>query len=83
MLIYLGRNLLRRTQPYEQTLYVYDFDDDSIHDITFEDIIEELHPHASCTAGKGACPEEDCGGLWGCEDMKENGEVEPEGYEPW
>lgn len=56
--------------------YVYDFGDDWIHDITLEGIIEELHPHASCTAGKGACPEEDCGGQWGYEDMKENGEVE-------
>ncbi|MES5133099.1 plasmid pRiA4b ORF-3 family protein [Hoylesella timonensis] len=56
--------------------YVYDFGDDWIHDITLEDIIEELHPHASCTAGKGACPEEDCGGQWGYEDMKENGEVD-------
>lgn len=82
MLIYLGRNLLLRTQSYEQTLYVYDFEDDSIHDITLEDIIEELHPHASCMASKGTCPEEDCGGLWGYEDMKENREVEPEGYEP-
>lgn len=56
--------------------YVYDFGDDWIHDITLEDIIEELHPHASCTAGKGACPEEDCGGPWGYEDMKENGEID-------
>ncbi len=56
--------------------YVYDFGDDWIHDITLEDIIEKLHPHASCTAGKGACPEEDSGGVWEYEDMKEDGEVE-------
>ena len=62
--------------PKHKLCYVYDFGDDWIHDITLEDIIEELHPHASCTAGKGACPEEDCGGQWGYEDMKENGEVE-------
>lgn len=56
--------------------YVYDFGDDWIHDITLEDIIEELHSHASCTAGKGACPEEDSGGVWEYEDMKEDGEIE-------
>ena len=56
--------------------YVYDFGDDWIHDITLEDIIEELHPHASCTDGKGACPEEDSGGVWEYEDMKEDGEIE-------
>ena len=56
--------------------YVYDFGDDWIHDITLENIIEELHPHASCTAGKGACPEEDSGGVWEYEDMKEDGEIE-------
>lgn len=60
--------------------YVYDFGDDWIHDITLEDIIEELHSHASCTAGKGACPEEDCGGPWGYEDMKENGEVKDSAF---
>lgn len=66
--------------PKHKLCYVYDFGDDWIHDITLEDIIEELHPHASCTAGKGACPEEDCGGSWGYEDMKEYGEVEDSKY---
>ena len=28
------------------------------------------------TGSKGACPEEDSGGIWGYEDMKENGEIE-------
>lgn len=66
--------------PTNKLSYVYDFGDDWIHDITLEDIIEELHPHASCTAGKGVCPEEDCGGLWGYEDMNENGEVDDPKY---
>ena len=66
--------------PKHKLCYVYDFGDDWIHDITLEDIIEELHPHASCTAGKGACPEEDCGGPWGYEDMKEYGEVDDPKY---
>ena len=71
-----------KLDPKHKLCYVYDFGDDWIHDITLEDIIEELHPHASCTAGKGACPEEDCGGPWGYEDMKENGEVDdPEDFD--
>jgi len=72
----LGELYGEKLNPKYKLCYVYDFGDDWIHDITLEDIIEELHPHASCTAGKGACPEEDCGGLWRYEDMKENGEID-------
>ena len=53
-------------------VYVYDFGDDWIHDITLEKTNEEetiLHP--ICLAGKGACPPEDCGGPWGYENMKQ------------
>lgn len=56
--------------------YVYDFGDDWIHDITLEKVLDEYSDHATCITGKGACPEEDCGGLWGYEDMKENGEID-------
>ena len=56
--------------------YVYDFGDDWIHDITLEKVFEEYSDHATCITGKGACPEEDCGGPWGYEDMKENGEID-------
>ncbi|MCH4148283.1 MAG: plasmid pRiA4b ORF-3 family protein [Prevotella sp.] len=56
--------------------YVYDFGDDWIHDIELEQIIPEERLFASCIAGKGACPEEDCGGIWGYEEMKENSEIE-------
>lgn len=53
-------------------VYVYDFGDDWIHDITLEKTDEDetiLHP--VCLAGKGACPPEDCGGPWGYENMKQ------------
>ena len=60
--------------------YVYDFGDDWIHDITLEQVIDRESSHASCTAGKGACPEEDCGGVWGYEEMKENGEFDPHDF---
>lgn len=56
--------------------YVYDFGDDWTHDITLENVLDEYSDHATCITGKGACPEEDCGGLWGYEEMKENGEVD-------
>ena len=60
--------------------YVYDFGDDWIHDITLEQVIDRESSHATCTAGKGACPEEDCGGVWGYEAMKENGEFDPHDF---
>jgi hypothetical protein len=56
--------------------YVYDFGDDWIHDITLEKVLPEHSEHASCMAGKGTCPEEDCGGVWGYEEMKQNGEID-------
>jgi hypothetical protein len=47
--------------------YEYDMGDSWLHDIVVEKILE---PDAklktpSCAAGAGACPPEDCGGLWG------------------
>jgi hypothetical protein len=56
--------------------YVYDFGDDWIHDLTLEKVLNEPSDHATCTAGKGACPEEDSGGLWGYEEMKDTGEID-------
>ena len=65
----------------QKLCYVYDFGDDWIHDITLEQVIDRESSHASCTAGKGACPEEDCGGVWGYEEMKENGEFDPHDFD--
>lgn len=42
--------------------YIYDFGDDWIHKMTLENIISEVSSKASCLAGKGKCPPEDCGG---------------------
>ena len=56
--------------------YVYDFGDDWIYDITLEKVFEEYSDHATCIKGKGACPEENSGGVWEYEDMKEGGEIE-------
>ena len=50
-------------------MYVYDFGDDWQHKITLEKITPEKPEIASCIDGKGACPPEDCGGVWGYEDF--------------
>jgi hypothetical protein len=51
--------------------YIYDFGDDWIHSIILEKILPDKALKASCLAGKGACPPEDCGGPWGYERLKE------------
>ena len=50
-----------------KALYTYDFGDSWEHEIVLEKVLP-AEPDASypiCTAGKGACPPEDCGGLPG------------------
>ncbi len=54
-------------KPKEKFLYEYDLGDGWAHTITVEKI---LPPDAerklpACVAGFGACPPEDCGGMWG------------------
>ena len=56
----------------EKFVYVYDFGDSWVHDITVEKIDQDADlDHPACLAGKGACPPEDCGGPWGYEELKE------------
>jgi hypothetical protein len=53
--------------------YTYDFGDDWEHEILVEDLLD-AHPDAHypiLTAAKGACPPEDCGGVWGYADLKD------------
>ena len=54
-------------------MYEYDFGDSWEHQVVLEKIIE-LDPtvaYPRCTAGKRACPPEDCGGIWGFADLLE------------
>lgn len=51
--------------------YIYDFGDSWEHKITLEKIIQEPAYFPECTGGKGKCPPEDCGGIWGYEQLKE------------
>jgi hypothetical protein len=73
--IFGGRDLDERTvtlsavAPAEKSrlTYEYDFGDGWKHDIAVEKILprEEGKRYPVCTAGKRACPPEDCGGPWG------------------
>ncbi len=59
-------------EPGDRIQYTYDFGDDWEHNITLEKLLI-AGPDAqlpACTAGKGACPPEDCGGAWGYADLK-------------
>ncbi|NER80584.1 MAG: plasmid pRiA4b ORF-3 family protein [Leptolyngbya sp. SIO1D8] len=64
--------------------YTYDFGDGWLHLLTVEDI---LPPDASlslpcCVEGERACPPEDCGGVWGYEELLEQlGNFEDPDYE--
>jgi len=51
--------------------YVYDFGDNWEHIVKLEKILprQEGIAYPKCTDGKRACPPEDCGGLWGYEDL--------------
>jgi hypothetical protein len=53
--------------------YVYDFGDDWVHDIKLEKILaaDKDVNYPQCLAGKRACPPEDCGGIWGYEELLE------------
>jgi len=85
--------------------YQYDFGDNWDHTILVEKIVPPLLTESKklpaqpfvCLAGKGACPPEDCGGIWGYynllavlrnpkheehEDMKEwAGEIDPDAFD--
>lgn len=51
--------------------YIYDFGDSWEHIIELEKIIprEKNVNYTKCVKGKGACPPEDCGGVWGYENF--------------
>lgn len=76
----LGHRDERRTplnqllkQPGDRILYTYDFGDGWEHDVLAEEALaaepDALYP--ICLTGKGACPPEDCGGVWGYEQLRE------------
>jgi len=59
------------TQEKVKFLYDYDFGDGWKHEILVEKILppDPMLKHPVCLKGKGACPPEDVGGVWGYSDF--------------
>jgi hypothetical protein len=54
-----------------QYLYVYDFGDRWVHNMTLEAVPDPEQERACCLSGKGSCPPEDRNGPWGYERVKD------------
>lgn len=54
-------------EPKQKFRYEYDFGDDWVHIVLVEKIlsIDPKQTYPQCVKGVGACPPEDCGGVWG------------------
>lgn len=59
------------SEENEKVKYEYDFGDGWLHDILLEKILpfDKTAQLPICTGGKGNCPPEDCGGIWGYKDL--------------
>lgn len=59
--------------PKIRALYEYDFGDGWEHEVVLERVLpaESGSIYPKCIAGKRACPPEDCGGIWGYEELLE------------
>ena len=53
--------------------YTYDFGDDWSHDIVVEKVLDRdpALTYPRCTGGRRAAPPDDCGGIWGYEELVE------------
>jgi hypothetical protein len=56
-----------------QIVYTYDFGDNWEHQVALEKVLtaEPGVDYPVCTAGRSACPPEDCGGIWGYADLRD------------
>ena len=61
------------TLENKKSNYTYDFGDDWEHIVLLEKILpcEKNIKYPRCIDGKRACPPEDCGGIWGYEELLE------------
>ena len=57
--------------PKSKIFYEYDFGDSWEHEIVLEEILPATAKKVPsvCLAGERACPPEDCGGVWGYEEL--------------
>ena len=53
----------------DELWYEYDFGDGWDHRLVIEEVLDEPPSAARCTAGRMACPPEDCGGIGGYEEL--------------
>ena len=62
------------SDPKKWIRYEYDFGDSWLHKIELKTILpaNEQNKKIRCIKGKRACPPEDCGGIWGYNDLLEN-----------
>ena len=60
--------------PVVRFTYIYDFGDNWQHTVAFEksEPVVEGVSYPICITGKRNCPPEDCGGVWGYEEMLAN-----------
>jgi hypothetical protein len=85
------RTKLNQVVPSEKMrfTYEYDFGDSWEHQILVEKILsaEASAQYPVCLAGKRACPPEDCGGIWGYEELlqiiRDPGHVEHKRMMEW
>jgi len=68
-----SKTKLEKVLPAEKAkiLYEYDFGDSWEHVVLLEKILEPdpAQTYPVCIKGSRACPPEDCGGIWGYEDL--------------
>ncbi len=59
------------TEEGDSAFYEYDFGDSWGHSVELEKVLPKLMDikYPVCTAGKRACPPEDCGGVWGYKNL--------------
>lgn len=59
--------------PKSRLYYEYDFGDSWEHEILLEKVTarEPGANYPRCVVGKRACPPEDCGGVWGYENFRQ------------
>ena len=72
--------------PGKSILYEYDFGDSWDHKVELAKVFDPVPgvSYPRLTGGKGACPPEDCGGVWGYENLKKIiADPEHEEYEEW
>lgn len=55
----------------DKMVYVYDFGDDWVHDISVKEVLDEKTDHPVCLKWKSDNPMEDIGGIWGLEEFRE------------